>query len=371
MMKRKSIKFVVFVLFLGFTFQAVAQKDTSILVGVEYFNGWWELDKPHSKWAVHGPDWRAQYPERVPLLGEYNSQETMNKEINAASEHGVDFFAILYYHDKHATKNEKEDVPLLNAGLDHFMNSPNAHKMKFMIELTNHAPFALVTEEDWDNCMDVFVKAMKHPSYLRIDGRAVLKIHGGNQFYSDNDSNVKRSRSILKRLRKKAKDGGVGELLITVGAWHEKPIDEQHEFTKIKEIDGTMQYMDPTELPQIESDYAYEVLVDRAKTMREIRMHDALNYTPYLPVGWNPKPWNDPRAAFTMPTRSQWKKALEQMKSDLEKSSNLGFPKKDGTTQKAFTIYAWNEFGEGGFLAPTKGDKYMKLEVLKSVFGKN
>jgi len=36
--------------------------------------------------------------------------------------------------------------------------------------------------------------------------------------------------------------------------------------------------------------------------------------------------------------------------------------------QKAFTIYAWNEFGEGGFVAPTAGDKYMKLEAIQEVF---
>jgi hypothetical protein len=34
----------------------------------------------------------------------------------------------------------------------------------------------------------------------------------------------------------------------------------------------------------------------------------------------------------------------------------------------AFTIYAWNEFGEGGIVAPTQGDQYMKLEGIKTVF---
>jgi hypothetical protein len=47
----------------------------------------------------------------------------------------------------------------------------------------------------------------------------------------------------------------------------------------------------------------------------------------------------------------------------------LGLPKKDGTTQKAFTIYAWNEFGEGGIVAPTKGSGTMMLEAIKKVLG--
>ena len=41
-----------------------------------------------------------------------------------------------------------------------------------------------------------------------------------------------------------------------------------------------------------------------------------------------------------------------------------------GGRQKAFTIYAWNEFGEGGIVAPTRGDGYMKLESIGTVFGR-
>lgn len=33
-----------------------------------------------------------------------------------------------------------------------------------------------------------------------------------------------------------------------------------------------------------------------------------------------------------------------------------------------FTIYAWNEYGEGGIVAPTQGDQAMKLEVIREVF---
>jgi hypothetical protein len=32
------------------------------------------------------------------------------------------------------------------------------------------------------------------------------------------------------------------------------------------------------------------------------------------------------------------------------------------------TIYAWNEFGEGGIVAPTRGDNYSKLEAIRDLF---
>ena len=65
------------------------------LVGVYYFAGWWR--DPPNKWITRGVDWRPQYPGRVPILGEYNDQDTMDKEIIAAADHGVDFFQILWY----------------------------------------------------------------------------------------------------------------------------------------------------------------------------------------------------------------------------------------------------------------------------------
>ena len=56
---------------------------------------------------------------------------------------------------------------------------------------------------------------------------------------------------------------------------------------------------------------------------------------------------------------------LEKVKRDLAETPTLGLP-----GQKAFTIYAWNEYGEGGIVAPTRGDGSMKLEAIREVFGR-
>jgi len=350
----------------------VIKKTTDpILVGIEYFNGWWP-PSPHNDvhcfWESRNKDWRTEYPGRVPLLGEYNCQETMDKEILAASNYGVDFFSILWY--PMDIKKDGKIVGYLNAGVENFMNSPNSDKMKFMVEIANHDPNAIITDEDWDKCIDVCIKAMKHPGYLRIDGCAVVKIHGGDQFFRDNGSSVPRSKQVLQHFRKRAKDEGAGELLITLGNYCKEPIDRQHKFSLIGELDGTMQYNALPDVVKKETDYPYEAMTELAKQTREIRKNDIIDWVPYFPAGWNPRPWNDSRASFTLPTRKQWRKGLEELKTDILKNPNFGFPKKDGTTQKALTIYAWNEFGEGGIVAPTKGEKYMKLEEIKRVFGK-
>lgn len=89
---------------------------------------------------------------------------------------------------------------------------------------------------------------------------------------------------------------------------------------------------------------------------------------PFIGAGWNPRPWGDPRPAFQLPDRRQWKAALEKVRVDLD-SGKFGFPLPDQRRQPAVTIYCWNEFGEGGMVAPTQGDQSMKLEVIREVFG--
>ena len=44
-------------------------------------------------------------------------------------------------------------------------------------------------------------------------------------------------------------------------------------------------------------------------------------------------------------------------------------PLPSGALQPAFNIYAWNEFGEGGIMAPSNGWRYRRLEAIASVFG--
>ena len=119
-----------------------------------------------------------------------------------------------------------------------------------------------------------------------------------------------------------------------------------------------------------ESDYHYNSLAAAIIEKRGIHRFDQISFIPFMAAGWNPRPWvHDKRATFTMPTKNQWTRELTRMAYDLENLSNMGIKLNDSARQKIFTIYAWNEFGEGGIVAPTQRLKYMKLEGIKEVFG--
>lgn len=349
-----------------------------VLVGVNYFAGWWkELpNKWHGQgWNIDQPDWRPVFPERVPLLGQYNDQATMDREIVAAASHGVDFFAILWYYPKPGGR-ETEHAPRLNRGLETFLASPEAGKMRFCIEYCNSPNFSAEGYEQWAACITPWVEAMKHPSYLRIDGRLVFKVHGITEFLRANNNDLELCRQRLDTLRAAVRDAGLGEMIIGVGiSGQTPPLGAKWPPAKLFDFTGT--YMCVPEVEEREAEHPYATLAAQARTTLGNRVNDPLPWMPYLAAGWNPRPWHYPQAAphyqrfFSFPTRDEFTAELRAMKISLEEHPSLGLPKKDGTMRKAFTIYAWNEFGEGGIVAPTEGRKTMMLEAIQDVFGEN
>lgn len=354
-----------------------ADRETT-LVGVNYFAGWWkELpNKWHGQgWNAKEPDWRPSNPSRVPLLGAYNTQATMDQEILAAAAHGVDFFMILYYFPKPGTP-EATHAPRLNRGLETFIASKNAGNMKFCIEYCNHGNFSARDDKEWNKCVSTWVVAMNHPSYLRVDGRLVFKVHDITQFLRANNDDWELCRKRLDALRDATRKAGLGEMIIGCGITGQTPpLGKKWPPAEMFDFTGT--YMCVPKVAPRQKDYPYSLVVKRRKSSVKNRVSDPIPWMPYVAAGWNPRPWAHPKGAphhrtfFAFPTRTAFTAELSATEDALSKNPSLGLPRRDGTRQKAFTIYAWNEFGEGGIVAPTKGRGYMMLECIRDIFGAN
>jgi hypothetical protein len=298
------------------------------LVGVYYFAGWWQPSP--NKWETGGRDWRLDYPERIPTLGEYNDQATMDREIIAASSHHVDFFQILWY----------PNGGPLNEGLRTFLASPMAGRMKFTIEFVNHPPFDLSKDADWEAACKEWCAAMKHPSSLRLDNRPVFKIHGMDYFYRQNGDDVMKVSARLDVFRRIARENGLASPLISTGVMPGGVPSTD----RTAPFDFLATYMDMPNLPQRPEPYPYELLIKHAEAgWLRYAEHSSKPYVPYVPFGWDPRPWGDPRPSFALPTRDEWTQALTRVKAALDKHSKLGIPVKGGR-KKMLLIYAWNEF---------------------------
>ena len=328
------------------------------LVGINYFAGWWR--GAHSGWLGPGYDWRLEYPERIPALGCFSDLPTMEAEIDAASEHGVDFFQMLWYVQK---PPRMEDGEKLNRCFDYFRQAKNRHKMKFVLEFCQHPPFEVREDELWADCVREWIEIMKDPCYLRIEGRPVFKIHGLMHFYAQYDKDLGLCRRRIDWLRQEARKAGLGELIIGAGVMAEDVTEEEILCSDM--VDYLTTYADFGTLPGREEDYPYEDLERQAAEGRlRIAGKIKIPYVPFVMAGWNPRPWKYTTPIYRLPDEKQWRKTLETLKVSLE-DPRLQIRK----GVRMFTVYAWNEYGEGGFMAPTLGEKTMKLDVLRDVFG--
>lgn len=331
------------------------------LVGVYYFAGWWR-DTPN-KYQVGGDDWRHRFPERRALLGEFNEQATMDREIAVAARFGVDFFQILWYPKVDGPQGE--DAARIDRAVEQFMVSPNARRLHFTLEYVNHAPFDLPTDSAWREACRTWVAAMRHRSYLRVNGRPVFKVHHLSSFVRQSGS-VQEAADRLAILRTMAKAAGAGDPLIGGGVVDREVPDP--ETARLVDYFATYMGMDERR-PQRSSPYPYSELLAWAEDSWALQAaREPLPYVPYVPSGWDPRPWHDPRPSYTAPTREEWRTALQRVKDALDRSPRCGLPAGDGRVQKALLIYAWNEFGEGGILAPTELERSMKLEVIRDLF---
>ena len=101
---------------------------------------------------------------------------------------------------------------------------------------------------------------------------------------------------------------------------------------------------------------------------------DAVPYLPNVIAGFDPRPWEEQGPSFTFPTRDEWTAALTQARDLVSDPANRIFGIPDATSptgvRPSISIYAWNELGEGGILAPTAADGTMKIDVISEVFGR-
>ncbi|GHU98452.1 hypothetical protein FACS1894211_02200 [Clostridia bacterium] len=336
-------------------------KNGRYYVGINYFNGWERPDTGDSKWVIRGEDWRIRYPDRIPALGCFGSPDTMEAEIEVAARFGVDFFQMLWYVQE--TVRER-GAAHLNDCFPHYFAAKNNQKLKFALEFCNHPPFGIEDAGLWARYCEEWAGSLKHEGALRIGGKVLFKVHGLQYFFNQCGGNLDTIKERLRVLRETARKNGVGELLIGAGVMGDAV--NENEIAAAACFDYVTTYADfPRGLEPREREYPWEELERHAAEGRhKLAPQMPVPYAPFAMSGWNPRPWAVPGPYYAFPTREQWNHTLTVLKSDLDRNPKMQIV----PGAKLFTIYAWNEFGEGGIVAPTLGERTMKLEEIQKVF---
>ena len=210
----------------------------------------------------------------------------------------------------------------------------------------------------------------KHPSYVKANGEPLLIVHSPYEL-NKSFGGPHAVRAAFESLRDKARKAGLPGVAIA-GCWTARYVGPKNTLPD-KEVESGYTFVTGYAMPHYcawdwpKRPQPYQHLIDGHKKAWDIlARHSALPYIPVATLGWDMRPWEKPglpedEQMIHYPDRSP-----EGVETMLRNAAKWIDQHPDRTSrEKLLLMYAWNEYGEDGYLTPTKRDGYTYLEAVK------
>ncbi|BBH19154.1 hypothetical protein Back11_04990 [Paenibacillus baekrokdamisoli] len=355
-------------------------------IAAYYFPQWHADPQNELKFGEGWSEWiglrqaKKRFPgheqPKTPLWGELDEADPLVSEIqiNAAADHGITCFIYDWYWDL----GSSQLGPFLHRALEEgYLQAPNKDRLDFALMWANHNP---INRERFEAMADYIVEHyFSYEHYWKVEGGLYFSIYEMHTLVQGLGG-VTATRDALQSFRDKAKAAGYGELHINAVEWglqdtHKAILGEDSNvFIQLVGIDSVTSYVwFHNEVPQGFPEMSYDegaVIANRLWTAFTDQF--IVPYYPNVTMGWDPSPRTDQAndyiqgdypntSIYVGNTPSAFQRSLEQVKEYLD-LQQLEKP-------KIVTLYAWNEWTEGGYLEPDTIHGYGYLEAIKAVFG--
>jgi hypothetical protein len=290
--------------------------------------------------------WFAKVIDTETVTIDGSSQDVINKEINFAATAGIDYWAFLLY----------PEASSMSTALKQYLSSPMRGKISFCLILSNNLK---VSNEQWPIERERAIKLLMEREYICVaGGRPLLYAYGGKDFP------FTRFNEILVALRKK----GLRPYCVYMGT------NPQSDFEKVKDkgFDAVSAYAKGGR------QRSYAAL---SKSVEMDYWHNAVTYkVPYIPLvttGWEKSPRKDNPVSWEMESSYHSQMVFPSKAEPVEIAQHLKRAlvflrqHRNICPANAVIIYAWNEYDEGGWIAPTLGadarPDMSRLDAIKKI----
>ena len=333
------------------------------------------------------PRFSGHEQPKIPQWGYYDEADpaVSQMQIDAAADHGIDIFLYDWYWDMSPGFNiaglegnsaqATQTGPFLQRALeDGFLHADNRARLKFALMWANHQP---VSRERFDAMTEYIVDHYLHEkNYWMVNGGLFFSIYEMNTLVRGLGG-LPETRAALNSFRAKVKEAGLPPLHIdAMECGLEQMAGYRHaELVKYFSLDSVTSYVwyhnlaAPTFPAADYETYEADVPALWEKLAEEC---SGVPYFPNVTMGWDPSPrvpQNQPYAHGDYPNTfilmdnkpELFEKSLRQAKQFVDEHH---------TTPRAITLYAWNEWTEGGYLEPDTVHGMRYLEAVRDVFAK-
>lgn len=321
------------------------------------------------------------YSDRCPTWGWVSdTQENFEYQIDLAADNNISFFAIDWYNSPYMGE--------YNRAVDMFLKAKNADRMEFCLMVANHAG-AEVRLNEWKPLCEKWLLYLSDPHALKVDGKPVIiffLVHDLEEQLGGAES-AKRCFDYLNELM--VKNGFPGINIIGCVCPYGSPgfyeIDYHPEwFNEHKWQEDIARYK--WEGYSALTGYNYrkfntydengKLALSRPFSEMTMQHEDCwdvfcrynecgIKYIPPILSGYDARPWDC--VWKCNPTGKRQNYCVDRKPETLYNHAvNAGLwleKNKKYTMDDIAIVYAWNEYGEGAYVAPTVGDpdaKYLR-----------
>lgn len=325
--------------------------DTPLVkLGAYYFGGWYE-NSHHLKPALVN-----DHPERKPTWGWVTqTQDIMVKEIDAAANAGLYFFSFCWYFN---TADLSENRPATQA-INRFASASNKKRLKFCLLVANHDGYR-INPQNWPQLKEHWKKWFADEAYLKVDGKPLIIFFDINNMIT-NWGSVQKLKDAFNSFREEVKSAGLNGVAI---AGCPSPTSQNGiNYAVQVGCDALTGYNYHTAgfSPEMSTPVG-----NMASAEYNTLWPKFVNAGPYhIPVStlnWDVRPWSDTPETekyFTGFSKASVANSVAGIKKWILENPNTA------TKEKLGILYAWNEYGEGGWLTPSESLKDSLLQGLK------
>jgi len=328
--------------------------------------GEWEVIKKGN------PRYDGHYQPKEPLWGNEmdNDPKTVEKWIDAATDHGVNVFIYDWYWFN--------EGPFLESALnDGFLKAKNNKKMYFYLMWANHdMPLNLINVHrykgdnsivwdaavDWKNYTVIVERVIRQyfqkPNYFKIKGQPVFAVFDLDTLLQSFGGSVEETRKALDYFREEARKAGFPGVHFQFS-----PSGWIGNIEKIAEIIEAVGFNSVTMYNM--GGFAEDYIVHGSQSIKVREEWDKALNIPFFPcvsVGWDNTP-RIPQAG--MKNTVHYNDSPESFATLLSKARRYADTHPD--QPKLMIINAWNEWVEGSYLLPDMKYGFGYLEAVKNV----
>lgn len=324
------------------------------LVGAIRWGGWfrgseWSQNLQDARWRDRLPYFSKINPDtnKVEIVGD--RQEVMDQGIEYAKRAGLDYWAYCFY-------DRRTSFDSYNYGINLHLNSTVSDGPKIAAIIQGeHFSGA----QGWDGFTDNLVRLFENDKYQKVAGKRPLVFIFSVDNFNKEFEYYDKSAKALDHLREKTVRMGLGQPYIVAQNVSGEVVHLGFDAFGAYTANGTGPFLERpyTTLMQSNIDYWESIKAEGRRVV------------PLINAGW------DPRPRLNHPVYGKWYRSMpwyaQPTPEQLAHHVHIGIDwirnNPGCSAEDILLIYAWNEYDEGGWLAPTLYEGTKRLDAVAKV----